>query len=253
VPATDPVSRTVCLVTAIHPTGYEGHREHMFAKPISILVGVTLIPLAACGHSDKPGAAATPATTTAATSSTPSGQPVSTSSGPAPSTAVTSAEASGTGQCAESQLRASIDPRHVPGNGTPGKDGRQLHALIIDFQNISSSSCVMYGYPGATIVDSSGHQYLQASRALRGELTGLPVGQAAPTHVTLAPRAFAAASLEGTNRKNPGSAQAGCEPSGYPKILVTPPNTRTPVPFTVGWPMCYSFQVHPVQQLPDAP
>lgn len=237
----------------------------MFTTRISILAGMVLIPLAACGHSDNTvatsaaSAARQPTTVTSAAESSnrdpASGQPASPAATRPASPASTApvAAGAGTSQCAESQLRASIDPRHVPGNGTPGKDGRQRHAVIVDFQNISTSSCVMYGYPGAAIIDRSGQQYLQASRTLRGELTGLPVSQAAPTHVTLAPRAFAAASLEGTNLKNPGTAQAGCEPSGYPKILVTPPNTRVPVPFTVRWPMCYSFQVHPVQPLPDAP
>lgn len=234
----------------------------MFTKRISILAGMLLIPLAACGSSDKSvassptSAGGQPATVTSAAGSASSEPASSLPAGTTPaSTAGTApvATAAGTSQCAESQLRASIDPRHVPGNGTPGKDGRQHHALIVNFQNISTSSCVLSGYPGAAIIDRSGHQYLQATRTPRGELTGPPAGQPAPARVTLAPRAFAAASLEGTNLKNPGSAQAGCEPSGYPKILVTPPNTRVPVPFTVGWPMCYSFQVHPVQPLPDAP
>jgi hypothetical protein len=125
--------------------------------------------------------------------------------------------------------------------------------VLIDFQNTSDSTCVLNGYPGAAIVDEAGHQVRQATRTPQGALLGLPVGQNAPTPVTLAPQAYASAGIEGVDERNPGTAQAGCEAPHYPRILITPPNTLIPVPFTVGWPRCYSFEVHAVRALPEPP
>ncbi|HEX8092609.1 DUF4232 domain-containing protein [Jatrophihabitans sp.] len=227
-----------------------------------------LVPLAAaCSHAPSHPAAAGATTGVLTAASTAAGSATltrqasasassrhgagTTSTGPAGT--ASSGPADGPARCAESQLRASIDPRHIPGNGTAGKDGRLLHAVLIDFQNTSRSTCVLDGYPGAAIVDEAGHQVRQATRTLQGPLLGLPVGQSVATPVTLAPQAYASAGLEGVDERNPGTAQAGCDAPHYPRILITPPNTFIPVPFTVGWPRCYSFEVHAVRALSEPP
>jgi Domain of unknown function (DUF4232) len=232
---------------------------------LRLLPVVLLAPLAACSHTPSRPAAvgATTGPVTAASATAGSAMVTSSASASAPNSAgmtstgpastVRSEQAGGPPQCAESQLRASVDPRHIPGNGTPGKDGRLVHAVLIDFQNTSRSTCVLRGYPGAAIVDEAGHQVRQGTRTLHGPLLGLPAGQNVPAPVTLAPQAYAAAGVEGVDERNPGTAQAGCDAPRYPRILITPPNTFVPVPFTVGWPQCYSFEVHPVRALPEPP
>ena len=169
----------------------------------------------------------------------------------APSSSSSSGGGSGGGgslaTCKESQLRAGIDDRGVRNGHT-----RTNRAIIVDFENTSSATCLLHGYPGAALEDSSGKQVKQATRTIRGPLLGRPPGTNGEPDVTLHPGGYAAAGIEGTNRQEQGAAQAGCEAT-YPRILVTPPNTRTPVPFTVPWPVCYGFDVHPVTAENDPP
>lgn len=193
-------------------------------------------------------------TSPTATPSTVAGSPVGsdTPTGP-PQTAVTSSPAAGSSpDCAEAQLRTSIDPREVPGSGTLGPNGARRKGVIVDFQNTSPETCVLFGYPGAATVSAAGAQVTQATRTLRGELGGLPAATYKIPAVSLAPGHYAAAMIEGTDLQKTGAAQAGCADS-LPRILVTPPNTRIPVSFGVSWPACFSFDVHPVTALPDAP
>ena len=139
--------------------------------------------------------------------------------------------------CKESQLRASIDRTAVPGDGEHGR-----RAVIVDFRNTSDATCVLYGYPGAAVLNPSGEQVLQAKRTVRGPLLGYAPGRDTLVHVRLAPGDVAKAGIEGTTLL----AQAGCDADPSPQIEVTPPNTKTAVPFDVSWPVCYSFTVHPV-------
>lgn len=217
------------------------------------LSGVTLVAVLAAGCSSS--GSGSPAASPATGAGSATGSPIrATSTSAQPTTTVTrsvgtSRPASLVGPCLESQLRASIDPRHIPGNGTAGTDGRNRHAVLVDFRNISSRTCTLYGYPGAAIETASNQQVQQATRTLNGSLAGTGRLQT----VTLRPGAYAAAFLEGHDIRERGAAQAGCDAPKYPRILVTPPNTDTPVPFTAGWPVCYSFDVHPVRALTTPP
>lgn len=201
----------------------------------------------------KPATTATtkPATTPASVSTS---NPATTRTPPAPgrTTGATNPTGSRTTNCLITQLRASIDPRHVPGNGTPDTSGAVKMGVFVDFQNTSRTTCILTGYPGAATVNAAGGQIKQATRTLRGELDGLPAGSNTIPTVSLAPGQYAAAMIEGFDLKQSGAAQAGCADSD-PSILVTPPNTRIAVPFNVSWPACFSFDVHPVRALPDAP
>lgn len=206
----------------------------------------------ASGSASTGPAATTPAPTTPASSSPASSSPASSTTGSStigtsPAGSTSPAAPSGPVNCTEDQLRASIDPRHIPGNDTPGATGRIQHAVLADFKNVSGSSCLITGYPGGAVVADSGAQVQQARRTLRGPLGGLPTGQPGPAQVTLRPGSYVAAMFEGVDQKQIGAAQAGCDAAKYPRILITPPNTTIPVPFTVGWPKCYSFDVHPVE------
>jgi hypothetical protein len=181
-----------------------------------------------------------PAPSTATTTVT-TGEPATTPSSPGSS----SVAAGGAGHtnvtdCAESQLKAELDPRPVKGSTT-----HTDLAVIVDFTNTSNSTCVLEGYPGAALENDKNQQVKQATRTVRGNLLGLPPSQNSLPRVTLAPGDVASAGIEGVNQQEAGAAQAGCDDSYYPRILVTPPNTRTAVPFTYKWPVCFSFTVHP--------
>ncbi len=218
--------------------------------------------LGACSGSSSGGAPSTQAST--ATATTTATATVTTS--PASTTAVSTGTAAGSGgagagssegtsggsgngsggagtaaYCKEKQLRASIEHTAIPGNGTHGE-----RAVIVDFTNTSNSTCVLYGYPGAAVLNASKQQVTEAKRTIRGRLLGYAPGHDTLVHVTLKPGQVANAGIEGTNQQEQGAAQAGCDADPNPQIEVTPPNTRTPVPFDVTWPICYSFTVHPV-------
>jgi hypothetical protein len=227
------------------------------------LLAASVFGLAACAS----GATASAPVSSAPVSSAPvSSAPVSSGS-PGSSSAVTTTSGSLAGvthtsapgrtvatttNCAESQLRATIDPRHIPGNGTLDASGATKKGVIVDFENTSTKTCRLIGYPGAATVNAAGTQITQATRTLRGELDGLPAGTTKIPAVSLAPRHYADAMIEGVDTRKQGAAQAGCAET-LPRILVTPPNTRIAVPFTVPWPACYSFDVHPVMALAIAP
>ena len=211
-----------------------------------IVVAIAAVTVAACSSSSGGGGTTTAPPATAVTTTTvPPAAPTSVAaSSPSASASTSSAAGSGSGgsagptACRESQLRAQIDPRPVGGATANDK------AVIVQFVNTSSTSCTMHGYPGAAILDASGHQLVQATRTLRGKVLGLPTSVSTLPTVTLEPGAVASAGIEGVNNQKPGTAQAGCDVR-YPRILVTPPNTTIAVPFTVTWPACYTFTVHP--------
>lgn len=234
------------------------------AHTAAILVAAGTVTIAACSASSTrtPSAttasatiaASSPATPTSAASS-PFATPSKTSHPHATSTRAadtTTASTQHTTACREAQLRATIDPRDVPGNGTNDSKGRRQRGVIVDFQNTSATSCDLSGYPGAATVDAAGDQVIQATRTPRGSLDGLPAGSDTIPVVTLTPGHYADAMIEGVDRQKPGAAQAGCA-ADAPSILVTPPNTRIAVPFRVSWPACDSFDIHPVMTLIDAP
>ncbi|WP_375484020.1 DUF4232 domain-containing protein [uncultured Jatrophihabitans sp.] len=224
-------------------------RTDTHVRAVRTVAGATAIlaaaALTACSGSSNGGGASPAATTVAPSATTTTTVPAATSS------ATRSAASSGGSTdgsadnrdgvvvCQESQLRASLDPRHVSGSST-----RNDLAVIVDFTNTSSSTCTITGYPGAALENSANHQVKQATRTVRGKLLGLPTGTNTLPTVTLKPGAVASAGLEGVNQREVGAAQAGCDAS-YPRILVTPPDTRTAVPFAMKWPVCFSFTVHP--------
>jgi hypothetical protein len=222
------------------------------------LVAASVFGVAACASNVTSSAPVSPAPVSSGpVSSDSSGPPAAVTTTAGAPTGVRHTSAPGravatTTNCAESQLRATIDPRHIPGNGTLDANGATKKGVIVDFENTSRTTCRLIGYPGAATVNAAGRQITQASRTLRGELDGLPTGSNKIPAVSLAPGHYAGAMIEGVDTRKQGAAQAGCAET-LPRILVTPPNTRIAVPFTVPWPACYSFDIHPVVALPIAP
>lgn len=101
------------------------------------------------------------------------------------------------------------------------------------FQNNSSSTCSLQGYPGVAVLDSSGNQTAQIKRT--------SINGASPPPVLIPPGGAASAVLEG----DPDYPTASCPP--YHQLLVTPPNTTTSNKVPVGdLVICPNAQVNPV-------
>jgi hypothetical protein len=115
------------------------------------------------------------------------------------------------------------------------------HAGIqLSFTNSGSASCKLTGYPGVAALNAAGAQQLQATRTLRGYLSGLPDGDDTIPVVTLQPGQSAMAGLEWEQGGN-----SAC--TVYPAILTTPPNTAHSTKLTIGQlSVCGAFDIHPV-------
>jgi hypothetical protein len=91
--------------------------------------------------------------------------------------------------------------------------------LVIDFTNISSATCTLYGYPGVSL--AAGSPATQVGAAASRSTT------AAATVVTLAPGQMANALLRIVQALN--YPQATCSPSATTYLQIYPPNQTTPV------------------------
>lgn len=121
-----------------------------------------------------------------------------------------------------------------PGGGAAGHIG-----IVLLFQNSSTSTCVLSGYPGVDGLDAAGHRVASASRTLNG-MIGF-CGCTAPATLTLGPGVVVSAVTEGDGAGSGGSTP--CTP--FASMLVTPPNTTmsTKIPAS---PYSCDFTVHPV-------
>ncbi len=133
------------------------------------LSALSILALAACGGSSSTTSSSRSASVTRSTSSTSSGGSVTTSSTSPATTSSTSASgsAAGVSGCPTSKLRLSF----VSGQGAAGT-AYMTYALT----NIGSATCTLFGYPGVSILDSSGN--IVQHPAARG-------GIQAPTKVQL--------------------------------------------------------------------
>jgi hypothetical protein len=103
------------------------------------------------------------------------------------------------------------------------------------FENLSSSPCRLYGYPGVAVLDSSGNQISQVARS------PIPLGSML-TDVLIPPGGAASAVLNG----DPDYPNGTC-PS-YQQLLVTPPNTTASKKITVNnLVICADAQIDPVE------
>jgi hypothetical protein len=107
--------------------------------------------------------------------------------------------------CATSELKASA-------GAAQGTAGSVYQA--IDFTNISSKSCTLYGYPGVSLTTGSPGTQVGAA-ATRS-------GTASPTVITLAPRQTANALLRIADAGNYPSAT--CHPVSTSYLQIYPPN-----------------------------
>lgn len=114
------------------------------------------------------------------------------------------------------------------------------HIMVpIHFRNTSSTTCTLYGYPGAAGL-KHGRQVVQAKRVASGYMGGLKQGNPIPL-VTLAPHEQGTARIEGSDVTGPSGRRCK-ELTG---LLVTPPNDRKSVHLKHSPPSC-RLQIHPV-------
>ena len=154
------------------------------------------------------------ATTAASAAASAAAAPAVTSSAAAapsrsPSAPATSAPAS-TAACPTRYLAAKAGL----GQGAAGSDYQ-----VIDFTNISSAPCTLYGYPGVSL--AGGHPVTQiGAAASRSTATSAAV-------VTLAPGQTANALLRITHAQNYPS--AACAPASTTYLQIYPPDQFTPI------------------------
>jgi hypothetical protein len=111
-------------------------------------------------------------------------------------------------------------------------------SVVLVFQNTSTTSCVLHGYPGASLAGGDGKVLLDATRKLSDGMAKTPV-------VVLAPNAQATAVLSWSDV----STGSGCEVQAAPTLYVTPPNTKQTTTLTFGGgQVCSDFDIHPVVQ-----
>jgi hypothetical protein len=174
--------------------------------------------ITACGASASPSAAPTG---TAAATATPTATPTAAASPAAatPAPATPSAAPAGPAPCPTRSLRAKVGVSQ----GTAGST-----YAVIDFTNISSLSCTLYGYPGVSLAG------------------GKPVTQiglaAAESHatarvlVTLTPGAVANALLQIVHAGNYPASTCGLATASY--LQIYPPNQTTPIYLSYTSPTC---------------
>lgn len=146
---------------------------------------------------------------------------------PSPSTGGNAGLGNGSKNCQNGTIQVS----QQQGQGAMG-----TISVVLVFQNTSTSSCVLHGFPGASLAGADGTVLLNATRKL-------PAGLAKSPEVVLAPGAQATAVLSWSDVAN-GS---GCAVQNAAKLLVTPPNTTLTSPLSFsGSQVCSDFTIRPV-------
>ena len=178
---------------------------------------------AACGTSSPSAAPATTATT-ASHGPSASTSPASTAASPTP--AATPAAAAGPAPCPTRSLKAKIGISQ----GTAGSV-----YTVIDFTNIGTVTCTLYGYPGVSLAGGTPVKQIGLAAA-ESKITPR-------TLVTLAPGAVANALLQIGDAGNFPAAKCGMVTAHYLQIF--PPNQTTPIYLSFTSPTCSK----PVQTL----
>lgn len=164
-----------------------------------------------CAAALAAGCASASPSSSAPAASLPAGASGSTAPSPGASTPAASPPAAAT-QCASSALHAVVNTAQ-----SSGAAGSVYYP--IDFTNVSTSQCTLYGYPGVSFV--TGDPGSQLGRAA----TRNPA--AGPTAVTLNPSEVAHAILQVADAGNFDPSQ--CVPVTAHWLKIFPPNQFTPV------------------------
>jgi hypothetical protein len=159
----------------------------------------------------------------------------SSTSGSAGSNAAAASSASASSSAAAPTGHASsaaVNPNAAAAGGPPGCATRDLKATVgvaqgaagsvyqvIDFTNIGTASCSLYGYPGIALAGGSPVTQIGAA-ASRSP-------QAGPALVTLAPGAVGNTLLRITQAQNYPTSK--CSPMASTYLQIYPPNQTTPI------------------------
>lgn len=159
----------------------------------------------------------------------------SATSGSAGSNAAAASSASASSSAAAPTGHASsaaVNPNAAAAGGPPGCATRDLKATVgvaqgaagsvyqvIDFTNIGTASCSLYGYPGIALAGGSPVTQIGAA-ASRSP-------QAGPALVTLAPGAVGNTLLRITQAQNYPTSK--CSPMASTYLQIYPPNQTTPI------------------------
>lgn len=192
------------------------------------------LPLASCTSSAT--ASKPPSHTRSVPSSGPTPTTTSAAKPPASPTASTrTSSGSGTataGSAAPNCTNAQLSVRGTEAGGGLGNGG-----LIVIFTNTSRTTCSLFGYPGAALVDSNGHQFAQAKRDLEGYTSGCSCTH--PLRIRITPGSSASSVVEGNNA-------GGNECLRGHTVLVTPPNTTKSASLPYLDAYSCNVQIHPV-------
>jgi uncharacterized protein DUF4232 len=165
-------------------------------------------------------------------SSSPSATSGSSSNGAAASSSSSSSSASAAAAPTGHASSAAVNPNAAAAGGPPGCATRDLKATVgvaqgaagsvyqvIDFTNIGTASCSLYGYPGIALAGGSPVTQIgmAASRS----------PQAGPALVTLAPGDVANTLLRITQAQNYPASK--CSPVASTYLQIYPPNQTTPI------------------------
>ena len=194
-------------------------RRTVLTGTAGLVMVVAAAAVAGCGSQSASSLSSSPAATSGSSGSAGAAAS-SAASSPASSAAAPTGHASS----------AAVNP-NVPA-GPPGCATRDLKATVgiaqgaagsvyqvIDFTNIGTASCSLYGYPGIALAGGSPVNQIGAA-ASRSP-------QAGPTLVTLTPGSVANSLLRITQAQNYPTSKCGPVPSTY--LQIYPPNQTTPI------------------------
>jgi hypothetical protein len=146
--------------------------------------------------------------------------------------AASSASASSTATPSGPASSAAVNPNAAGSGGAPGCATRDLKATVgiaqgaagsvyqvIDFTNIGTASCSLYGYPGIALAGGSPVTQIGAA-ASRSP-------QAGPALITLKPGDIANSLLRITQAQNYPTSR--CSPMASTYLQIYPPNQTTPI------------------------
>jgi hypothetical protein len=200
-------------------------------------VGMLVLGAAALsGCASKSGTGTTAGGTQSATvvsgSSAAASTNTATSSGTAGSTSTQTAVAGGVSSCTGSHISVKI---------SQGSSGMGHTGSVLVFTNTGSSTCTMYGYPGADVTD--GGQYNFASRMNATRVSGVALKT-----VSLSPGSSASTMLEWDVNPTDGepASAANCPGMAGGYLEITPPNTIATIKSDPPLDMCAALKVYPV-------
>lgn len=206
-----------------------------------ILVKATAVGTLVLGAAALSGCASNSGTGTASAEGTQSATVVSGSSASGSTGTATSTGSSTSTQTSAASGVSSCTGSHISLKINQGSSGMGHTGSVLVFTNTGSSTCTLYGYPGADVTD--GGQYNFASRMNATRVSGVAVKT-----VSLSPGSSASAMLEWDVNPTDGepASAANCAGMAGGYLEITPPNTIATIKSDPALDMCAALKVYPV-------